>query len=648
MIGQCSIAMLDFQRVTGDYWVLYLVGTIYIYIWLVVWNSREARGSYQLVRLYDLIPGGLHTWLAMARALFPMDWAQVDKGDRIDLLCRMSVFDAEHDAHVMELLHNNGRFLLSGLVESGFESYTVFDAIMEAQFPTPKVSLGPTSCILGHRETSWDSLFSVLDCCSGFGGFSQGLLPCGFHATVAIDQNDRMLQLYSKAASAPTVLGDIGDKKVLREVWKHSMGAKTMTGGFSCQPFSVLGDQRSSSDPRSSCLSKLLYAAYYLRIQILVLECVAPAAQDNFVKSELEYFCKILGFSCEQRTLKLDQVWPCKRNRSWWVLTSPMIGRVPIPDFQCLHVVPTIDRIIPFISPWDKNDEAALSLTDDELFAFGGHEHDFSIHMMNMKGKSPCALHAWGNQMTACPCGCRPAGLSAKRLEEKGLFGLLVHSAPDIDGNSCIRHVHPCEALALNGMDPTLDFGTQSRLILSAIGQLASPIQVMWVVAVIAGHLEMLKCGKMVYAPDIQLNAYMSWLIARCNMIWPNPQSLEGDKFSSLLECWGPVENLSLEELMYPSRWDCKIDGPITIAGILDLLFRDFQQVSKEVVVICDEKHDDCDDVNMEPETPWHETVSVAPDPAAIRGIDAAFCTIVFLMVICTPQFCFHPLLEPL
>lgn len=44
---------------------------------------------------------------------------------------------------------------------------------------------------------------------------------------------------------------------------------------------------------------------------------------------------------------------------------------------------------------------------------------------MNMKGTSPCALHAWGNQLTACPCGCRPVGLSTKRLEEKGLLACL-------------------------------------------------------------------------------------------------------------------------------------------------------------------------------------------------------------------------------
>ena len=81
---------------------------------------------------------------------------------------------------------------------------------------------------------------------------------------------------------------------VLYEVWKKSRGAATPMGGFSGQPFSSLGDGMSPADPRSSCLSKLLYSAFYLRVHVLGLECVAPASQDSFVKAELEYFCHLL------------------------------------------------------------------------------------------------------------------------------------------------------------------------------------------------------------------------------------------------------------------------------------------------------------------------------------------------------------------
>ena len=70
------------------------------------------------------------------------------------------------------------------------------------------------------------------------------------------------------------------------------------------------------------------------------------------------------------------------------------------------HAVPTIEHLIPLIQPWDMDDEEALKLSGIEQHAFGGNECDFSKYLMNSKGTAPCALHAWGNQMIACPCGC--------------------------------------------------------------------------------------------------------------------------------------------------------------------------------------------------------------------------------------------------
>jgi hypothetical protein len=185
--------------------------------------------------------------------------------------------------------------------------------------------------------------------------------------------------------------------------------------------------------------------------------------------------------------------------------------------------VATIEQIIPSIAAWDRDDEKALKLTDLELSAFGGTAVDFAQYLMNCKGKAPCALHAWGSQLYPCPCVCRDYGLSARRLDEKGLFGLLLQSAVDCEGISFLRHVHPCEALALNGVDPTIDFGTNPRLILSAIGQLASPLQTLWVMIALRSHFDEVRFGKTLFSADTQLRAYMSWLTMRCNLMWPQP-----------------------------------------------------------------------------------------------------------------------------
>ena len=257
------------------------------------------------------------------------------------------------------------------------------------------------------------------------------------------------------------------------------------------------------------------------------------------------------------------------------------------------------------------------------FLAFGGTVGDFSSHILNAKGTSPCALHAWGNQLTACPCGCRHCGLSHKRLTEKGLFGLLVYSAVTEECKSQIRHIHPCEAMALNGMDPTLDFGNDPRLILSAVGQLASPIHVHWVMSSLALHLHEMRFGKPCFDIETQLQSYLSWLLMRCQLVWPSAETTLPEKIEPLVACWKSVDQLSLGELMFPQRWSEHIDGPITIAAVLDFLFR----TQPALLPVCGIEDDH--DVNMhEPETPWLEHTLQSNDPKNIEGIDVKFCTV--------------------
>ena len=243
---------------------------------------------------------------------------------------------------------------------------------------------------------------------------------------------------------------------------------------------------------------------------------------------------------------------------------------------------------------------------------------------MNCKGKAPCALHAWGSQLYPCPRVCRDYGLSARRLDEKGLFGLLLQSAVDCEGISFLRHVHPCEALALNGVDPTIDFGTNPRLILSAIGQLASPLQTLWVMIALRSHFDEVRFGKTWFSADTQLRAYMSWLTMRCNLLWPQPAEPQiDDKLAVLVKCWDQVEHLSLCELMHPPRWDEKLDAPVTMAAILDLLFRE-QQHASPVPSIC------LDHDMIDPETPWIDCPVRSNESDVVPGIEAEFCTVIF------------------
>ena len=451
------------------------------HIWLVVSNINSrvcptpVRGAAALTDRW----AGCHSNLAMTCA--PMDFGQVHAGDCFDVVGKVLIFDLSHSSHQMQLRHGDTKFAFEGILSGGFHSFTLLNVCLRQQFPSAIVVATKDTVVLGHHAPTWDSLHSVIDLCSGFGGLTQGATAAGFEVVTAVDQNERMVSLHAKAHDAVGIVGDFGNRSTIADIWKASRGASVVTAGFSCQPYSLLGDGKGQGDARADCLTKTLNAAMCLHAYAVILECVAPAAQDSFVKSEVHRFCTRTGFTCSQIELRLDQVWPCRRQRAWWLLTAPELGEINMVPWKPLTSLSAVQQIIPEIRLWDAADENALRLNDDELEAFGVNHDMHAKHMLNAKGIAPCALHAWGSQLRPCPCGCRKYGFSSCRLESKGLHGCLVRSAIQLDGSVMIRHLHPNEAMGLNTMDPVIDFGENVCLTLSAVGQLACPIQALWV-----------------------------------------------------------------------------------------------------------------------------------------------------------------------
>ena len=131
----------------------------------------------------------------------------------------------------------------------------------------------------------------------------------------------------------------------------------------------------------------------------------------------------------------------------------------------------------PTVVPWLTSAEEELALPPVEIEAFQPAGHTGSNHLLNTRAPMAYAFHCWGSQLIACPCGCREHGLSKNRLAFKGLFGVLAEGVK----SKKTGRIHPQEAGALCGLDPSLTWGDQNRLALGAVGQLASPLQALWV-----------------------------------------------------------------------------------------------------------------------------------------------------------------------
>ena len=124
--------------------------------------------------------------------------------------------------------------------------------------------------VLEHSNPSWQSLHRVVELCSGMGALGHGSQAMGFQTMVGNDMNPKMCDLFSHHSGIPCIHGDICSNEVLYNVWRESAGARVVTAGFSCQPFSILGDRKGSSDVRSWSLPSVLAAAFLFQCLVFI------------------------------------------------------------------------------------------------------------------------------------------------------------------------------------------------------------------------------------------------------------------------------------------------------------------------------------------------------------------------------------------
>ena len=503
------------------------------------------------------------------------DFDRVDIDDPVCIVGSMVVFDERHEMHLLRSLPGELPFHFRGNLPFGHKTYSLIDCALIRKKPVPLLCRSHDSGVLYHDEPTWESMHSLIELCSGCGALGFGALSSGFFPSVGVDCNSKMTDMWQGLHHQSVVCADICDPHTACKIFDVHPHVSPMSAGISCQPYSLLGDQRSSCDPRAQSLVGTLWLTHVLRSPLLVLECVLPAKDDVWVRSQLDEFSKLTGFHVREVELHLQSTWPCRRSRWWAVLSSPELGPMPLAPSTVWQDLTRVSHVIPRLCHWHLDDELALALDDVEQCAFQVHHESGCPFQLNMAGICPTAPHAWGSQLRACPCGCRNTGLSRSRLDSKGLFGVVVKSAPAQDGGFVWRHLHPSEAGALCGFDPTIELSSDPRLSLSAIGQLASPLQANWIFGQINVYLNRLHYNSVKQEPPIQHFAYRSWLLMKCRLTWPaDPDTHVTDTMLKALEAWKPVAHLSLHQLMDLPCWKPLQTEPLSLAYIFDLCMR--------------------------------------------------------------------------
>ena len=339
-----------------------------------------------------------------------------------------------------------------------------------------------------HSSPSQDSILQLVEACAGIGAVGLGFKASGFQTVARAEMNPVYCKWLSDHNHQHVIQGDIAEASVIRAIAEHCSGPPTVTAGFSCQPFSNLGDKLEERDSRSMALPAVLKLGHFLRAPIIILECTKGAMTSSWVQMILKRFQQDTGYAVHQQITDLHCLWPSHRTRWWAVLTAPFLNCASVPEPPTIGWSPGILHLMPKLLDLSPDELKQLELSPYELRYFHSMGQGIGSHVINLAKAMPTATHSWGSQVLPCHCGCRKGGFTMERLDNKGLYGILIPLGKTllVDGEelSTFRHPHPQEVALLNGCLPSLvkpSSKSTLRLDLSGIGQMATPLQSAWI-----------------------------------------------------------------------------------------------------------------------------------------------------------------------
>ena len=443
-----------------------------------------------------------------------VDWNNLQEHQLVDLVVDVLSHDNDHILGLVFPCQTRVRLVGSFHELLNFPSIAVFGAVYNGEKGIHQFFVGTESQLLKHRPIEKKDLSSMIELCSGMGWASFGFQHVGFDIALGCDHKQSMLDGYAMLhPSSKTVLGEVGQKAVIAEIHEKAPNSRILSSGFSCQPFSGGGQQRGVLDKRAGSLRGTLVTAFYLRIPVIILECVTQAASNNYVKGELNQFCRQCGYVMSEQILELGDVWCSKRDRWWAVVVVKSLGQIRLHDFPKLCYPSAVKHMIP----------RPLNLSDDDLqqLQIVGQEWDRFVRFANvpdmvpsLNSKCPTALHSWGSQMVGCKCGCRNEGFSDDTLLNRGVYGIVF---PVFKGGEAIgyRHPHPTEVALLTGCPIPATWPGCLRLSLAALGQQAAPMQALWIGGCVAIHIQKLCVGIIQIDLNAKLDAFRALMVAQ-------------------------------------------------------------------------------------------------------------------------------------
>ncbi|CAE6966038.1 aquIMA [Symbiodinium sp. CCMP2592] len=407
-----------------------------------------------------------------------------------------------------------------------------------------------TSKAFLRPEASPDSVTTLVEVCSGIGGISVGAHFAGFNTLLSVDKSEiacATVRLNGGAAIA----GDVGDRAVQLQISMACCNqGHILAAGFPCNSYSVQGSGKGISDPRGQVLLHVLQIAWRNQSHGLLLECVSEVCGYPEVEQLLQRLAAAMHLQLQQVRLDLADQWASRRARWWCVMLPAGTPDLTLPVWPTLPVKLVVQDVIAEWPIWPSDQVQKLAWTPQEVEKYMDPAYGSDCRCLDVRAQAPTALHSWGSALHACPCGCRANAFTEHNLRVNGLRGVGVATA----GLSGLRFPHASEVGFLNTLPASFLHLSEPRAALCLVGQIAAPLQALWVSAHIRMWIELAFDLPNVTCPMQLLEDFKSMLHESQRDFWTT------SAIAASSSVWLSVDG---------SPFELPVSGPTTVAQLV-------------------------------------------------------------------------------
>ena len=331
-------------------------------------------------------------------------FSNVEDGGKTSFLAELLIY--AEGRHVCRTAIYSQVFQTDAVLDPNYPTFTMLDAEIQKREGRCWVSVKPDTALIAHKPGDDEAFTKIIEACSGIGAVGQGFKKAGVSTVLYNDWNETFCKwLAIKHADVPIVQGDLFENSTIAKIAGAIQGRSMLSGGFSCQPFSGLGDRKQEKDSRSRSLPGLLRLGYFLRCPVIIAECTKEVKQSEWAQALLKVFCDRTGYVINQQILDLHGLWPSTRTRWWACIALPYLGVTSIPPLPELPFRPCIADLFQLQSSLPPNELRQLRLDEYE-----------ARHFHSAKGGIGSSTHANSNTRMGHSADTLPLWLSPIRF----------------------------------------------------------------------------------------------------------------------------------------------------------------------------------------------------------------------------------------